>query len=151
MKAILACDPSGGIGYKNKLPWTQLQGDLPRFKSLTDGQVIIMGRNTWLSLPKKPLPNRLNIIVSNTKLDLPDGAIQTNNINHFKNFNNGWLIGGAGLITSCWHLIDTLHLSKTYTQYTCDTYIDLVKIHQQFTQEQSTICEDHTYEIWKRK
>ena len=151
MKAILACDPSGGIGYKNKLPWTQLQGDLPRFKSLTDGQVIIMGRNTWLSLPKKPLPNRLNIIVSNTKLDLPDGAIQTNNINHFKNFKNGWLIGGAALITSCWHLIDTLHLSKTYTQYTCDTYIDLDKIHQQFTQEQSTICEDHTYEIWKRK
>lgn len=151
MKAIVACDPSGGIGYKNNLPWDKIKGDLPRFKSLTDGQVIIMGRNTWLSLPKKPLPNRLNIIVSNTKLDLPDGAIQTNNINHFKNFNNGWLIGGAALITSCWHLIDTLHLSKTYTQYTCDTYIDLDKIHQQFTQEQSTICEDHTYEIWKRK
>jgi dihydrofolate reductase len=110
-----------------------------------------MGRNTWLSLPKKPLPNRLNIIVSNTKLDLPDGAIQTNNINHFKTFNNGWLIGGASLITSCWHLIDEIHLSRTNNQYTCDTFIDLDKIQQQFIQEQSTVWEDHTFEIWKRK
>jgi len=34
MKLIVACDPSGGIGYKNRLPWGRLQGDLPRFKEL---------------------------------------------------------------------------------------------------------------------
>ena len=35
MKLILACDPNGGIGYQNKLPWTNIRGDLPRFKRLT--------------------------------------------------------------------------------------------------------------------
>jgi dihydrofolate reductase len=55
MKLIVACDPKGGIGYNNKLPWSKIEGDLPRFKELTTGKVILMGRNTWDSLPKKPL------------------------------------------------------------------------------------------------
>ena len=54
MKLILACDPNGGIGYQNTLPWTNIRGDLPRFKALTDNGVVVMGRNTWESLPKKP-------------------------------------------------------------------------------------------------
>lgn len=151
MKVIIACDPKGGIGMEGKLPWDKLQGDLPRFKSLTDGQVVVMGKNTWLSLPKQPLPNRFNIIVSNTKLDLPDGAIQTNNINHFKNFSNGWIIGGAKLLESCWDMVETIHLSQTYDEYTCDTYIDLIKLEKEFVM--STIVEyvDHTYQIWKRR
>ncbi len=53
MKLIIACDPNGGIGYENRLPWSNIQGDLPRFKRLTEGQTVIMGRNTWDSLPKK--------------------------------------------------------------------------------------------------
>jgi dihydrofolate reductase len=55
MKLIVACDPKGGIGYNNKLPWSNIQGDLPRFKNLTQGQVVVMGRNTWDSLPKKAI------------------------------------------------------------------------------------------------
>ena len=64
MKLILACDPKGGIGYKNKLPWNKIQGDLPRFKRLTDDCIIVMGRKTWESLPVKPLPNRTNLIIT---------------------------------------------------------------------------------------
>ena len=75
MKLIVACDPNGGIGYNNRLPWTNLQGDLPRFKNLTQGQVVVMGRNTWDSLPKKPLLGRLNFIVTSQQLNLPFGAI----------------------------------------------------------------------------
>ena len=75
MKLILACDPTGGIGKDNQLPWSMLEGDLPRFKSLTANQVIVMGKNTWLSLPKKPLPSRLNFVVSSSLLDLPNGAL----------------------------------------------------------------------------
>lgn len=44
MKLIIACDPKGGIGYQNKLPWDKLQGDLPRFKELTTGKIVLMGR-----------------------------------------------------------------------------------------------------------
>ena len=152
MKAVIACDPNGGIGYQNKLPWTQLQGDLPRFKSLTDGQVIVMGRNTWESLPKKPLPNRLNIVVTTQKLDLPAGAIATNNIEHFVHFKHAWLIGGSQLINSCWHMIDEIHLSRTIARYTCDTFINLISLENEFRlflKDPTPI--DHQYEIWIRK
>ena len=78
MKLIIACDPKGGIGFNGKLPWTNLQGDLLRFKELTTGKVILMGRNTWESLPKKPLPNRINVVVSSntiSKMDFKDKNI----------------------------------------------------------------------------
>jgi len=72
MKLIVACDPNGGIGYKNKLPWTKIQGDLPRFKQLTQNKIVVMGRNTWDSLPKKPLPNRINYILTSDPFSIPD-------------------------------------------------------------------------------
>ena len=151
MKLIVACDPNGGIGYNNRLPWSNLQGDLPRFKNLTQGKVVVMGRNTWESLPKKPLLGRLNFVVSSQSLQLPFGAIQIPNLNHFSEFKNAWLIGGAQLINSSWYMIDEVYLSRTLSEYTCDTFIDLVKLENEFMcwfKEEHT---DHTYEIWKRK
>ncbi|MEK7558884.1 MAG: dihydrofolate reductase [Patescibacteria group bacterium] len=60
---IVAIDEKRGIGKNNSIPW-HLSADLKRFKALTTGHTIIMGRKTWDSLPKKPLPNRLNIVLS---------------------------------------------------------------------------------------
>lgn len=150
MKLIVACDPSGGIGYNNKLPWSKLEGDLPRFKELTTGKVILMGRNTWESLPKQPLPNRINVVVSSK--DIPEITTLTSLPSRdTMDLVDVWLIGGAKLINSSWHLIDEVHLSRTVAEYTCDTFINLVKLEQEFMcwfKEQHT---DHSYEIWKRK
>jgi dihydrofolate reductase len=150
MKLIVACDPSGGIGYNNKLPWSKIEGDLPRFKELTTGKVILMGRNTWESLPKQPLPNRINVVVSSK--DIPDITTLTSlPARDTMDLADVWLIGGAKLINSSWHLIDEVHLSRTFAEYTCDTFINVVKLEQEFMcwfKEQHT---DHSYEIWKRK
>ena len=150
MNAILACDIKGGIGYQNKLPWTNIQGDLVRFKNLTKDQVIVMGRNTWDSLPKKPLSNRLNLVVTNKKLELPPGALAINNLNHFSNFKSAWIIGGSQLISSSWDLIDQIYLTRTLAEYTCDTYIDLVKLQKEFNCISVENNIDHTFEIWRR-
>jgi dihydrofolate reductase len=150
MKLIVACDPTGGIGYEKKLPWTNIQGDLPRFKRLTDSQVVVMGRNTWESLPKKPLIGRLNFIVTSQSLSLPFGAIAVPNLNHFGEFKNAWLIGGAQLINSSWHFITEVHLTKTFTKYTCDSHIDLLYLQQNFMNISTEIHEDHLYQIWKK-
>ena len=150
MKLIVACDPKGGIGYNNKLPWSNIQGDLPRFKHLTANQVVVMGRNTWESLPKKPLLGRLNFIVTGQNLLLPNGAIQVPNLNHFTEYKDAWLIGGAKLINSSWHMIDEVHLTLTLSEYTCDTFIDLLYLKQKFMKISSEFCTDHIYEIWKR-
>ena len=150
MKLIVACDPKGGIGYNNKLPWSNIQGDLPRFKHLTANQVVVMGRNTWESLPKKPLLGRLNFIVTSQNLILPNGAIQIPNLNHFTEYKDAWLIGGAKLINSSWHMIDEVHLTQTLSEYACDTFIDLLYLKQKFMKISTEYCTDHTYEIWKR-
>jgi len=148
MKAVIACDPKGGIGYENRLPWDKIQGDLPRFKQLTDGQSIVMGRNTWESLPKKPLPNRTNYVFSRAPID---GAITLTDPVYLSSVADAWVIGGARVFTTCWEYIDEIHLTRTFSQYTCDTFIDLVKLENEFICHFIEVNIDHTYEIWKRK
>jgi dihydrofolate reductase len=150
MKLIVACDPKGGIGFDGRLPWTNLQGDLPRFKALTTGKVILMGRNTWDSLPKRPLPNRINVVVTKKNIEgvtTLTGLPERDNMD----LSDVWLIGGAQLINSSWHLVDEVHLSRTFTEYTCDTSVDLVKLEREFMCWFKEDHTDHSYEIWKRK
>ena len=59
---IVAVDRNGAIGKGGKLPW-HYSADMKFFKETTTGNAVVMGRKTWLSL-KKPLPNRLNIVLS---------------------------------------------------------------------------------------
>ena len=148
MKLIIACDPEGGIGYQNRLPWTNIQGDLPRFKRLTEGHPVIMGRNTWDSLPKKPLPNRINIVVTSRPFE-QEGVTCVDRL--FDHTDFYWLIGGASLIQQSWSYINEVHLTRVYDHYTCDTFIDLLYLEANFTRTWSEVFSDHRYEIWKRK
>ena len=63
---IVATDLKGCIGKEGKMPW-HIPADLKRFKELTKGGVVIMGRKTFESLGCKPLPDRLNIILTQFK------------------------------------------------------------------------------------
>jgi len=148
MKLIIATDPNGGIGYENKLPWTHIQGDLPRFKQLTEGQVVIMGRNTWDSLPKKPLPGRINLVVTSRPFK-HEGVYCFDKITDCNDWY--WIIGGAKLINSCWPYINEIHLTRTHDHYTCDTFIDLLYIENNYVKTHSEVLTDHTYEIWRIK
>lgn len=67
---IAAVAENGAIGYENKLIYW-LPNDLKRFKALTTGHTIIMGHNTYLSLPKGALPNRRNVVLSRQERSLP--------------------------------------------------------------------------------
>ena len=69
MKGILvAVSPEGIIGKDNSIPW-HYSADLKRFKRLTLGKTVIMGRRTWESLPVKPLPDRRNIVITQSSLE----------------------------------------------------------------------------------
>jgi dihydrofolate reductase len=154
MKLIVASDPDGGIGYNNKLPWSNLQGDLPRFKKLTSGKIVVMGRNTWDSLPVKPLPNRANYVVTSKPYSLPYksglyGIADLATLSHFN--DNACIIGGARLINTAWHLITAVHLSRTFTKYPCDTFIDLLQLPKEFSLTYEEVNPGYTYEIWNRK
>lgn len=150
MKLIIASDPKGGIGKDNKLPWDRLEGDLARFKLLTHKCPIIMGRNTWESLPKKPLVGRLNIVITSRPLPITTGGIAVKRIEDLANIDQMWLIGGAKLVNSYWHLVNEIHLSVANTQYDCDTFIDLVELEKNYRLLSTEDCVDHQYRIYKR-
>lgn len=152
MKAIMACDPKGGIGLNGQLPWPKIPVDLKRFRMLTDKGVVVMGRKTWEAndMPK-PLPNRTNMIVSTRKLKLLPGVLQVKDIKWFEDYQDFWLIGGAGLFTSMMYQINEIHLTRVTTNYDCDTHIDLSQLYNNFNVKQLTYLDDHTYEILIRK
>ena len=150
MNLIVACDPKGGIGYHNKLPWSKIEGDLPRFKRLTQDKTVVMGRNTWDSLPMKPLPNRHNVVITSRPLKVPDSVKVITKLDDFKYLHDPWIMGGAALIKSCWEQITKIHLTKTFVEYACDTFIDLRKLHGEFRISHEEVHSDHAYEIWER-
>ena len=71
--AIVAMNFDRVIGVKGDLPW-HLSEDLKHFKDLTMGHPVIMGRKTWESLPRRPLPGRRNIVVSRNPEFMAEGA-----------------------------------------------------------------------------
>lgn len=75
MQAIVAVDNNWGIGYKNELLF-HVPEDMKFFKEKTLGKVVVMGKNTFLSLPgQKALPKRVNIVLSRSKNFNPDGVV----------------------------------------------------------------------------
>jgi dihydrofolate reductase len=76
---IVAVAENGVIGAKGGLPW-HIPEDLKRFKALTLGKPILMGRKTWDSLPRKPLPGRTNIVVTREPGFHADGAVVAHSI-----------------------------------------------------------------------
>lgn len=73
ISAIVAVDNNWGIGYNGEL-LEKIPEDMKYFKELTTNNVVVMGRKTWDSLPKKPLPNRTNIVITNQKKSEENGA-----------------------------------------------------------------------------
>ena len=70
---VVAVAKNGVIGSKGQLPW-RIPDDMKRFKLLTMGRPVIMGRKTWESLPKKPLPGRSNIVLTRDPAFRASGA-----------------------------------------------------------------------------
>jgi dihydrofolate reductase len=76
---VVAVSRNGVIGRAGGLPW-HISSDIKRFKAITMGKPLIMGRKTWESLPKKPLPGRPNIVITRQKNYRADGAIVVTDI-----------------------------------------------------------------------
>jgi dihydrofolate reductase len=70
---VVAVSKNGVIGRDGGLPWHS-SSDLKRFKEITMGKPVIMGRKTWESLPKRPLPGRRNIVLTRTSDAIGEGA-----------------------------------------------------------------------------
>ena len=111
---IAAVAKDRAIGFQNKLIYW-LPNDLKRFKSLTTGHTIIMGRNTFLSLPKGALPNRRNIVLSRTVTDFPGCDVYPSlkeALAHCAKDEDVYIIGGASVYTQALSMADRLCLTE---------------------------------------
>jgi dihydrofolate reductase len=97
---IWAQSPSGVIGRAGAIPW-RLPEDLARFKELTMGHTVVMGRLTWESLPGKvrPLPGRRNVVVTRQADYMADGATVVGGLDEVAADDEMWVIGGGQIYT----------------------------------------------------
>src|SRR5689334_25353728 len=76
---VLAMADNGVIGASGAIPW-RIADDMRRFKALTMGKPIVVGRKTWDSFPKKPLPGRTNIVITRDRSWSADGAARAHSL-----------------------------------------------------------------------
>jgi dihydrofolate reductase len=97
---IWAQSPSGVIGRAGAIPW-RLPEDMARFKGLTMGHTVVMGRLTWESLPGKvrPLPGRRNVVVTRQADYMADGATVVGGLDEVPADDEMWVIGGGQIYT----------------------------------------------------
>ena len=118
---VVARARNGVIGRNGDLPW-RLRSDLQRFKAVTMGKPCIMGRKTWDSLPLKPLPGRLNMVLSKDEAFEPKGAVacltldEAVEIAREQAMDDGvdevCVIGGAGLFAAALPRAKRLYLTE---------------------------------------
>ncbi len=126
---ILACDNNWGIGFENNLQY-HFTEDLKRFKELTSGKTVVMGRKTWESLPKK-LPNRTNIVISRGTSQLnkePDYVFSDiEPVLKMSETEDIWVIGGAEICQLFLPYTEVLELTKIDCIRKADTKIKFLE------------------------
>jgi dihydrofolate reductase len=129
---IVAMDEKRGIGLKNGLPAWSAPGDLKRFKALTTGTIIVMGRKTWEGLGK-PLPGRVNVVMSKEPhyyTESGDNGVGPYwaNTSYIKwlpsDFEDKdvFIIGGAQIYEQCFPMVDKLYITEVKGEFEADTF-----------------------------
>lgn len=161
---IVAMDENRGIGKDNRIPW-HLSSDLKRFKQLTLGHHIIMGRKTYESIGR-PLPGRTSIVITrNTKyrsaadhdqiqivMSLKDALKIAENAGDTEAF----VIGGAEIFKQAICRADRIYLTRVHALLDCDTYFPVIDQNEWSDSPETFIPSDEhnqyesTYQILSR-
>jgi dihydrofolate reductase len=164
---ILATSTNYGIGFENKMCW-DIPEELKNFRDITSNvqdknkkNCVIMGKNTWFSLPKPPLKNRINIIISRNDYEKLYNELNSDEVKVFKNIDDtlsyvneteivesGFVIGGALLYNEFLDKyiseINYIYFSIVFDKkYECDRYVAANIIFDNFKFEKDdVICRD---------
>ncbi len=148
---IVAAGEDNAIGKDNDLIW-HLSNDLKRFKKLTSGHHIIMGRKTFESFPK-PLPNRTHIVITRqSNYKVPEGVIVVNNLEDAldaaRKDKQPFIIGGGEIYKQSINLADKLELTRVHASFDgADTFFPNVdtNIWKEVSRTTHEADEDHNY------
>ncbi|KAF2329674.1 dihydrofolate reductase [Flavobacterium ginsenosidimutans] len=156
---IAAAAENNALGKNNELVW-HLPNDFKRFKSLTTGHHIIMGRKTFESFPK-PLPDRVHIVISRQENYKPEGCIVVDSIEKAiaicPENDDSYVIGGGEIYNLALPFTDIIELTKVHHTFDADAFFPkinksewlLVESEENYKDEKHLY--DYTYETYIRK
>lgn len=156
---IAAAAENNALGKNNELVW-HLPNDFKRFKSLTTGHHIIMGRKTFESFPK-PLPDRVHIVISRQENYKPEGCIVVDSIEKAialcPENDDSYVIGGGEIYNLALPFTDIIELTKVHHSFDADAFFPkinksewiLVEAEENYKDEKHLY--DYTYETYIRK
>jgi dihydrofolate reductase len=127
---IVAIAQNYAIGKNNQLLW-RIPEDMKRFKNITSGHTVVMGKNTYHSLQVKPLPNRRNIVIS----DIPGEEIPgcdmaysiDSAIEKADSDSENFIIGGASIYRQFFPLAQKLYITRVYENTDADVFFPEIK------------------------
>jgi len=128
---IAAVADNGVIGADNTIPW-RLRSDMQRFKAMTMGRPVVMGRKTFCSFPRRPLPGRTNIVITRDAAFRAHGAVVTTSFDHAgliargdalrRNVPEIAIIGGAEIYAQFMAGADRLEITEVHIRPEGDTH-----------------------------
>lgn len=133
---IVAVEKANGIGFNGQMPWPFLTEDLKWFRSLTVNHIVIMGSNTWISLPAK-LKDRINVVISSKEVAgadyvFPTPQIAIQQMIDLYQDRDIYIIGGQHLYNSTLDLVDKFYITEINASYPCDKHFNLDYVQQNF-------------------
>ena len=122
---IVAVASNGAIGKDNDLLW-HIPDDFKWFKKHTKGSTVVMGRKTWESLPVRPLPGRINIVISDDPNDKFEGAVMVGSIKEaIEKMSEGrenFIIGGGSIYGQFLPLAHKFYLTRVHRDFEADVF-----------------------------
>ena len=158
ISAIVAVDENWGIGYNGDL-LEHIPEDLKYFKQLTSGNTIVMGRKTWDSLPKKPLPNRFNVVITSQEKHFEEMTAfipfseAVSRLKHSPKEDDWFIIGGGQIYKELLPYCDRVYVTKIFKNHNqVDTYFPNLDESEEWTPAACTDIrqyKDLTYQFWQ--
>jgi len=125
---IVAIAQNNAIGKDNQLLW-HIPADLKRFKKLTTGHTIVMGKRTFYSLPIRPLPNRRSIVITDIDGEEIEGCTMAYSIEDaiekMDSEKENFIIGGGMVYKQFLHLAQQLYLTIVQKDFDADTFLEI--------------------------
>jgi dihydrofolate reductase len=156
---IVAMGNNRAIGKDNQLLW-HISNDLKRFKAITSGHTVVMGRLTFESLPNGPLPKRRNIVLSSNKRQI-DGCEMAHSIDEVieltKSEDEIFIIGGGNVYRQFLPLAHRLYITRIDKAFDADTFFSEIDDNQWELKEKNLVDNDlqndfvYTFENYNRK
>jgi dihydrofolate reductase len=142
---IVAIAEDNAIGKNNELLY-RIPGDMKRFKKITSGHTIVMGKRTYFSLPKRPLPDRTNIVISDDKNDRFEGCIMAYSIEDAiekcNDRDENFIIGGGIIYRAFFPFTNKLYLTRIHKYFEADTFFPDIDPAQWEVKEETDVTEE---------